>query len=616
MGRGARTHTTPVAQHPMAAARSMSKGEKPMTTNIGTRRSAQLLLQEEVPIREAIVRVLEQAGIDMVFGLPGGYTGAIFDALYDHRATIRTVLVREESRAGVMAEVYGRLTGKPGVAIGQAAFMVHASLGALEAHLSSSPMLLLTDLSDNAPFSHHGPYQSGAGEYGSWDARQLFAAITKSTMVATSGVHAAHCTQLAIKHALTGERGPVAVLYHSQALRGRIGPNSMPPLYALDAALPGAGQAADPVAVERAARLLAEAEHPVIIAGNGVRISQAYSELTTLAEACGIPVATTAAGKGTFAETHDLALGVCGNFGTPLANAIVGAADVVLIVGSKLAPTDTAFENPKLLNPQRQTLIQIDIEPKNVSWTYPVEIALLGDAKAVLAQLAAALEPSSGIAAEKKNAMRSLLHSARHQHGFFNAPELSSNTAPVLPQRVIREIHLAVANDALITCDAGENRIFMTHFYQTKAPGTFIQPAGVGGMGYAIPAALAAKLIYPQRQVVAVCGDGGFAIGMNGLMTAIEENIPIVTVVFNNKALGWVKHGQGERNIACDFADFDHAAIARSLGCHGLRVETPSQLAPALHEALTSEKPAVVDVQTSLSESFAKVTSPLVGERG
>ncbi|MCL6595928.1 MAG: thiamine pyrophosphate-binding protein, partial [Firmicutes bacterium] len=166
-----------------------------------------------------------------------------------------------------------------------------------------------------------------------------------------------------------------------------------------------------------------------------------------------------------------------------------------------------------------------------------------------------------------------------------------------------------------ITCDAGENRIFMTHYYQTKGAGTFVQPAGVGGMGYAIPAALAAKLVYPQRRVVAVCGDGGFAIGLNGLMTAVEEQIPIATVVFNNGALGWVKHGQGERNIACDFADFDHAAIARAVGCGGIRVEHPSQLAPALHEALTSDQPFVVDVRTSLSESFVKVTSPLVGER-
>jgi acetolactate synthase-1/2/3 large subunit len=258
----------------------------------------------------------------------------------------------------------------------------------------------------------------------------------------------------------------------------------------------------------------------------------------------------------------------------------------------------------------------VDIETRNASWSFPAEIALIGDAKAVLTQLVSALTAADGIAAERIAAGRARLQRARQQHGHFNAAELSSDAAPLLPQRAIKEIQRTVANDAIITCDAGENRIFMTHYFQTKGPGTFLQPSGVGGMGYAIPAALAAKLVYRDRQVVAVCGDGGFAIGMNGLMTAAAENIPIAVVVFNNGALGWVKHGQGDRNVACDLSNFDHAAIARSMGCHGIRVEDPRQLAPALKEALTSDKPCVVDVQTSLSESFRRVTSPLVTERG
>ena len=133
--------------------------------------TTKLLLQEEVTVSEAIIRVLEEAGINMVFGIPGGNTGGIFNALYDHRSTIRTVLVRQESLAAVMAEVYGRLTGKPGVAIGQCAFMLsNAMLGTLEAYCGSSPMLILTDLSDGAPFSHHAPYQAGTGDYRTWDA--------------------------------------------------------------------------------------------------------------------------------------------------------------------------------------------------------------------------------------------------------------------------------------------------------------------------------------------------------------------------------------------------------------------------------------------------------------
>jgi acetolactate synthase-1/2/3 large subunit len=361
--------------------------------------------------------------------------------------------------------------------------------------------------------------------------------------------------------------------------------------------------------------MLAAAQHPVIIAGNGVRVSQAYHELASLASNFGAGVSTTAGGKGTFPEIHELALGVCGNFGTTLANAEIGAADVILAVGTKLGVSDFANQNPKLLDPRRQTLIQLDIEPRNASWTFPAEVVLIGDAKATLAQLTNSVTMQGGVSSEKIAAARSRLQNSRREHGFFDAPQLRSGETPILPQRAISEIQRAVPNDAIIACDAGENRIFMTHYFQTKGPGTFLQPSGVGGMGYAIPAAMAAKLVYRERKVVAVCGDGGFAIGMNGLMTAVAEDVPIVVVVFNNGALGWVKHGQGERNIACDLSNFDHAAIARSMGCDGIRVDEPSMLGPALRQALASDKPSVVDIRTSLKETYRQVTSPLAMER-
>jgi acetolactate synthase I/II/III large subunit len=462
------------------------------------RRKPRLLLDQEVSPTEAIVRVLEQAGINLIFGMPGGNMGAVFNALYDHRETVRSVLVREEARAGVMAEVYGRLTGKPGVVIAQGAFLANVSLGAIEAHLSSSPMLLMGDLSDHAPYSNHAPYQSGAGEYGTWDAKQLFSAITKQTMVAYNPAHAVQSTELAIKHALSGQRGPVAVLYHSQSLRGRVGPETRPFLYALDSYLPAGTPGADEGAVKEAARVLAAAEHPVIIAGNGVRISQAYEELAALAAKIGAPAATTAGGKGTFAETHQLALGVCGNFGTPLANAEIGAADVILVIGSKLGVSDFANQNPKLVDPRRQVIIQIDIEPRNASWTFPAEIVLLGDAATVIRQLIDSLTAAAAIPSEKLSSALSRLEQARREYGFFDAPELRSNEAPILPQRAISELQRAVPNDAIITCDAGENRIFMTHYFQTRGPGTFLQPSGVGGMGYAIPAAMAALSNLPS----------------------------------------------------------------------------------------------------------------------
>lgn len=568
------------------------------------------LLDEEVRAAEGIVRVLEEAGIDMVFGIAGGNMGRLYDALYDHQPSVRAVLVRHEQLASVMAEVYGRLTGKPGVAIGQGIFMLaNGFLGTLEAHFGSSPMLVLTDFSDVAPYTQHAPYQSGTGDYGAADTRKALEAVTKQTIVARTPLQGVHATQLAIKHALSGERGPVAVVFESAVFGASIDPTQRPFLYPTRHYLP-APQPADPASVEAAARALVAAERPVIIAGNGVRIAAAYQPLVALAELLGAAVASSASGKSVFAETHALALGVCGNFGQATANAVVGAADVVLAVGTRLGPADTGNENPQLIDPGRQTLLQIDVEARNASWTFPCDTVMVGDAARVLEQLCEAVRaqgaPDAGELARRQQAVQT----ARGEHGFFAHPGYDSDALPVLPQRVFREIRATLDAEALITCDAGENRLFMTHYFQTSAPGTLLMP-GIGAMGYAVPAALAGKLVYPRRQVLAVCGDGGFSMALNGLLTARDEDIPIVVLVLNNSALGWVKHGQGNRPIASSFADTDFAAIARASGCHGIRVEQPDAIGPALREAFASGRPAVVDVVTSFEPSFRDVTSPL-----
>jgi len=565
------------------------------------------MLTEEMPASALVARVLEEAGIEMVFGISGGHTGRIVSGLSKYQNSIRTVLVREESLGGVMAEIYGRLTRRPGVLLGQGPWVLgNGLLGTIEAHLSSSPMLLLTDFSDAPRFTLHAPYQQATGDWGSWDARRAFSGVTKHVMQAHDPIGAVQATQLAIKHALAGQPGPVAVLYAHDSLAGSVAPDAQPALYPTRHYLPPAPPPADAVRVEAAAKAILSAQKPVVIAGNGVRIAQGYDQLRRLVEAAGLPVATTAAGKGCFAETHPLALGVFGTFGTEAGNACVAEADLVVVVGSKLSPSDTAWENRALLDPVRQTFVQIDIEPRNASWNYPAEHVLIGDAAAVLGQLTEAVG-SSGTGRRQQAERRVAGH--RERHGYFNDRAYFADNVPILPQRVIGELARNLPEDAIVTCDAGENRIMMTHFYQTKSAEGFLQAAGSGPMGFGIPAALGAKLVHPDRPVVAVVGDGGFAMTMNGLMTAVEQDIPIITVVFNNNALGWVLHGSGP--FAAEFNDWDHAAIARALGCRGVRVEEPAGLKPALQEALAARQPSVIDVRTSLKVTFADITSQL-----
>src|SRR5438034_1351763 len=238
----------------------------------------------EIDVPHAIVRVLEEAGIQFVFGMPGGDTGRIFDALYDSKA-IQTVLVRHEQAASIMAEMYGRLTGKPGVVMGQGIFLAcNALFGTLEAVKGASPMLLLGDFTDMAPFMHHAPYQSGTGEHGNHDLRNLLASATKYTAAVSEPKQAMQTIQLAIKHATTGTPGPVAVVFSSRSLSGTVKTHRPPRVHATGRHLAHGASRPAAADVARVAETLAGASNPVIIAGNGVHAARAWSELAALAE--------------------------------------------------------------------------------------------------------------------------------------------------------------------------------------------------------------------------------------------------------------------------------------------------------------------------------------------
>jgi acetolactate synthase-1/2/3 large subunit len=302
------------------------------------------------------------------------------------------------------------------------------------------------------------------------------------------------------------------------------------------------------------------------------------------------------------AETHALSAGVAGDYGLEAAAAVLGEADVVIAVGTRLAPGDTIRQHPGLLNVHRQTLIQIDIEPRNVGWTHPVHCGLIGDAGTVMKELAARLKKRSVSASDGAARVRSAA-----SQGFFNSTESDSDAVPILPQRVIKELGAVLPGNALVTSDAGENRIFMVHHFRSQSANSYFQPGSTGGMGYAVPAALGVKLARPDLPVVAVCGDGGFAMSLSGLMTALEEKLPITVVVMNNAMLGWVAHVQGERRIASHLGGYDYAAIARAIGCRGVRIEKPADLGAALTEAIASNQVSVVEVVTSPEQTWEQV---------
>jgi len=293
---------------------------------------------------------------------------------------------------------------------------------------------------------------------------------------------------------------------------------------------------------------------------------------------------------------------VVGDFGLDAASELLGAADVVLAVGTRLGPGDTLRQHPDVLNPRRQKIVQIDVDPIRAGYAVPVDVALVGDAAAVLGQLRDALPATTGTPGRERVA------ASFATHGGHDVDTSFSDRRPVMPQRLIHELSTALPPEATVTADAGENRIFMVHHYRTR-DGDFLQPSGATGMGYAIPAAIGVALGDPGRPVVAVMGDGGFALSMSALLTAVEAKLPIVSVIFNNAALNWVRHVQRDRPIACELGTFDYAGIAAAMGCVGIRVEAPDDVAPALAKALAAGVPAVVDVVTADHQTWELVTS-------
>jgi acetolactate synthase-1/2/3 large subunit len=556
---------------------------------------------------EKICDVLIEAEIDHVFGIPGGGTIPIWDALYDRQDRIRTILVRHEQVASCMADMYGRLTGKPGVLMGQGAFIGSGgSFGVLEGYLSSSPMLVLTDFSDMGNFGQHGIYQSGTGEYGSFDLLGIFRSMSKySTHAATPG-EAVQGVQLAIKHATSGRPGPACVVMRNNAISGEIDPDRVPKIYPTDGYLRTSPTIAPDEEVERAVNFLMEAKSPVIIAGNGVHISRAYHELKEIAELMGIPVTTSYKGKSTFAETHPLALGIMGTFGQRVANNVVADADLLLVAGCRLSPSDTRYESPQMIAPPRQKIIQIDIDPRNAGWTFPVDMALIGDVKSVLRQI---IEVVQGEGPARAKERTEALQQRKRAGKFFEAPELHSDDSPLLPQRIVSEINKVVDPSTIITFDAGDNRYWMSHFFKSKEVRTTFCPGGIAGMGWGPAAALAAKLLEPRRPVLSVSGDGGFAMVIHVLSTGLQYNLPIAFLVMNNSGLGAVRDAQMGRKIATDFVETNFARIAEAFDCRGVRVDEPGKLAPALEEALGANVSTVVDVITSQAEPFFKIAS-------
>ncbi|MFC7045332.1 thiamine pyrophosphate-binding protein [Halobacteriaceae archaeon GCM10025711] len=544
-----------------------------------------------------IVETLESLGVERVFGYPGGRAIELLDHLPE--SGIELVRPRDEREASVMAEVHGRLTQTPGVLTGQGPWIGSlGTIGQMEARLSSSPMVVLTEASERGNYSTLAPYQQARGDYGGLDLGSILDGVTKEHWFPRTPTETLRSVQLAFKHAVAGRPGPTAVILDGSAVTQEIPTDEIPPVW--DAEKQTRTWVSQPTDddVAAAARALANADRPVVVAGNGVHASQAYDELRRVAEAYGAAVTTSYLGKSTLPETHDLAAGVIGSFGHEGANQVVSEADVLLVVGCRLNPMDTNWQAPSFIRPDDQTIVHADIDTRNAGWVYPADVGLVGDAAESLHALAEAAPADAG-----GDWATTRAEPARES---FTADACESDASPILPQRAVKEIEAVVDEDTIVTADSGNNRFWLLNYLQMPAVRTYFGSGGVGGMGWATPAAVSASLA-TGKDVIGVAGDGGFAMTMTSVETAVEYGVAPTFVVLNDTSLGMVRQMQhGPDDIAgVEFHDTDFVKAAEAFGADGVRVDAPADLADALREGKGSSVPLVVDVRIDRDEDMA-----------
>ncbi|WP_306006622.1 thiamine pyrophosphate-binding protein [Aquicoccus porphyridii] len=541
---------------------------------------------------EMVVRTLIESGVERAFTLPGlGVTWSL-PAFHDAKADFDVVLTRNEWIASIMAQAAGRLTGKPSVLMGQGPWITTmGSLGILEAHFAGSPMVILTETSDYDGYGQMGVYQTMTGDYGGADALASLKPITKYATYATTPEEAVFGTQMAVKHASLPRMGPAAVVMKTPIIRAEMG-EVKPALY------PSAGYHAytparpDRAAIERLAGLLNKAERPVIVAGNGVNAAEAGAQLQTLAEKAGIMVVTSYNAKGVIAETSDVCAGMLGTWGTAAANRVLAKADLVLMLGASMGPDYTRFRDPGLIRPGEQTLVQVDVDPRNAGWVYPVDLAVTGDVGDVLAMLDK-IGLSSASAAARIGRGREI----KTAHGYFDLPDLPAAQGTVHHTDVVRGLQDFLGPDDLVTLDAGAQRIWATFGLRMPYPGQLMVPGGTGVMGWSPPAATAAKLVRPERRVTSLVGDGGFMMTVQTLPTAVQQNLDVVYLVSNNSGLGMVRDNLGDKRIAVDFNDVDFAKVSEGMGAKGMTVYHRDEIRDALEEGHRMGGPVVIDVK-------------------
>ncbi|TMH42914.1 MAG: thiamine pyrophosphate-binding protein, partial [Betaproteobacteria bacterium] len=497
--------------------------------------------------------------------------------------------------AAYMADGYARASGKPGICMAQVVGALNLAAGLRDAHLAHSPVIAFT--------GGREPKTKFRKVYQEVDDVPAFEPVTKWNATVDAVERFPDMLRQAFRVATSGAPGPVHLQFRGNEGQLDQEEADIAPLVEPQfARVPAYRPLPDPHQLKKLLEELQHAERPVIVAGGGVRWSGAGPQLVQLAEALGIPVATSLNGKDLIPGTHRLSVGVVGSYSRESANRVVAAADLVCYIGSSAGGMTThAWAVPQIGTPA----LQIDIEPETIGRNYPLKAGVLADAKVALAQMLAQCDRSS---AKRRTAwLQKVENLCREWRDKYRAM-LESDAQPIRPERICAELTRHVPDDAIVLADTGHAGMWMGGMYDLRTDRqSFMRSAG--HLGWAFPAGLGAKCAAPQRPVVTFTGDAGLWYHIGELETAVRWNIAAVTVVNNNASGNQSKRGfdrayggtqTPQARELWTYRMVDLARVASDIGALGLRVERATDFAAALREALNSGRPALIDVVTDI----------------
>lgn len=547
---------------------------------------------------QALIKALELEGVEVIFGLPGGAILPVYDPIID--SPIRHVLVRHEQGAGHMAEGYAHATGRPGVAMvtsGPAATNIVTPL--CDAYMDSIPMVMITGQVPTTAL--------GTDAFQECDTTGITMPVTKHNFLVTSAADIPRVIREAFHIATTGRPGPVLVDIPKDIVDPKNPKSAMEWYWPETVDLPGYNPrtTGDPAAIRHAAELIMAAERPVIYAGGGILKARAAEALLELAEMTDIRVVTTLMARGAFPDDHPLCLGMPGMHGNFTAITAMQRSDLLIALGSRF--DDRVTGKLDGFAPDAK-VIHVDIDPAELGKVRRPDAGIAGDCRLVIEELVEALrELGAPDALADSTDWKSTISGWQETHPLDYVP--SEPGGLLKPQYVLEQLRELCPDDTIVASGVGQHQMWTSQYWKFNHPYTWVNSGGLGTMGFAVPAAIGAKVGRPDRMVWAVDGDGCFQMTAQELVTAAAERIPVKIAILNNAYLGMVRQWQemfyeerySEVYLSPDLPDYK--MWAEAMGCVGMRVESPEEVGPAIEKAnAINDRPVVIDFRTDAAE--------------